>query len=283
MYIFVYGTLRKYGTHHALLEKEELKASQAWTLGTIYDSGKGYPYFINEGKKRVYGELYDVSENTHDKIRNMLSLRKEKFSEAALSVYTDHLGSVTAAAFVQTKEITDGLSPLTYGDWIVHLELDREEHYYFAYGSCMDNARFKLAQVDHLFADRIGGGVVDRLEMNYSLSVEDGGRANLIETGNSGEGVVYRVGKEAVDYLFLREGVEIGHYRPAFVDLKVKDKVYEKCMTFIVNDPVEESAPPLHYATEIIRGSYGVVSDSYHEKMIKDLKEKFNLTLSEDG
>ncbi|TDL34921.1 gamma-glutamylcyclotransferase [Jeotgalibacillus sp. S-D1] len=286
MYIFVYGTLRKHGRYHSILEPQPLISSQAWTEGTIYDSGKGYPYFVQEERGRVYGEVYEISPALLKKLDHLESYSgdelKDEYQRRSITIHTDHLGKLEVWTYINKKDQVNGLVPLEFGDWIVHQELDRKVHTYFAYGSCMDDERFKLAQVDHLFIDRIGGAIVDRLEMNYSLSVHDGGRANIIETGNKGEGVLYRVNEEAVSYLFNREGVHNGTYRPAFVDVEVNGEKYEKSLTFIVLNPGKECAPPMHYATEIIRGSYGVVSDEYHKKLIRNLKEKFNLTVPGD-
>ncbi|KIL47856.1 gamma-glutamylcyclotransferase [Jeotgalibacillus campisalis] len=284
MYIFVYGTLRKHGSNHQLIENEELIASQAWSTGNLYDSEEGYPYFIQKGPKRVYGEVYKIAKDKLLEIKNIHypnSKSEKTFQTSTVSVRTDILGEIDCVTFVNKEEQVLGLFPLTYGDWLVHQELERDHHTYFAYGSCMDNERFKLAEVDHLFEDKIGGAQTDRLEMNYSLTVHDGGRANIIETGKQGEGVLYSVNKEAVEYLFTREGVYNGTYRPAFIDVVADNRLYQKSLTFIVLDPAEECAPPLHYATEIIRGSKGIVSEGYHTKLVYDLKRKFNLSMEE--
>ncbi|MGD7043820.1 gamma-glutamylcyclotransferase [Jeotgalibacillus proteolyticus] len=284
MYLFVYGTLRKHGSNHQVIQNEELVASQAWSKGNLYDPEKGFPYFINKGPKRVYGEVYKISNEKLLEIKdlNYGNTKAETFYQpSTISVMTDLLGEIECVTFINSEEQAVGLFPLTYGDWLVHLEIEKDNHTYFAYGSCMDNERFKLADVDHLFTNKIGGGLTDRLEMNYSLSVHDGGRANLIETGKQGEGVLYKVNKEAVEYLFMREGVYNGTYRPAMIDVMVDGRLYEKSLTFIVLDPVKECAPPLHYATEIIRGSKGTVSPEYHSKLVNDLKTKFNLSVGE--
>ena len=279
--IFVYGTLRKHAKNHSLIQNEKLIASQAWATGELYDSEKGYPFFICEGTSRVYGEVYELSSDKFSKIDELAS-EQNHYTRVEIAVHTDHLGDIEVYTYVNKKEQVTGSSPLRYGDWLVHLELDRDWHTYYAYGSCMDSARFKLAQVDHLFLDRIGGGTMDRLEMNYSLSVHDGGRANIIETGNQGEGVLYKVGRKAIQYLFKREGVDNGLYRPAIIDVTVNGRIYEKSLTFIVLNPIDECAPPMHYATEIIRGARGVVSEMYHQKLIKDLKEKYNMHVAGD-
>ncbi|TFE02934.1 gamma-glutamylcyclotransferase [Jeotgalibacillus salarius] len=272
---FVYGTLRKHGSRDIILEGEKLLASQAWTKGKLFLADHLDPILQPDSNERAYGELYEVS---IEKSKNLKNLMKMNGELAKITVYTDHLGEHEAFTQVPQSDV-ELVENVRFNDWLIHMEMDRPIQYYFAYGSCMDDERFKLAKVDHLFLNKIGGGKVERLEMNYSLSVHDGGRANVIETGGSGEGVLYKVNQSAVEYLFHREGVDSGMYRPAMVDVTVDGIHYHKSLTFIVIDPVEESAPPLHYATEIVRGSHGVVSDEYHQKLVKDLMNKFDLDL----
>ncbi|MFB1080975.1 gamma-glutamylcyclotransferase [Jeotgalibacillus sp. JSM ZJ347] len=270
---FVYGTLRKHGSRDEMLKNEQLLASQAWTLGKLYLANHLDPILKPGVNERSYGELYEVTSDKSEDLKKMMSLNGELVK---ITVFTDHLGELEA--YTQTAVPEEELfEEIRFNDWLIHMEMDRPIQYYFAYGSCMDDERFKLAKVDHLFINKIGGGKVDRLEMNYSLNVHDGGRANILETGGTGEGVLYKVNQKAIEYLFHREGVDSGMYRPAMVDVTVDGIRYEKSMTFIVIDPVNEAAPPLHYATEIIRGSHGVVSDEYHRKLVNDLLDKFNL------
>ncbi|MBM7580234.1 gamma-glutamylcyclotransferase [Jeotgalibacillus terrae] len=275
---FVYGTLRKHGSRDAILKDEQLVASQAWTKGKLFLAGNLDPILKIEEDERSYGELYEVSSQKSEELKKLFSLSGDLMK---ITVITDHLGEQTAYTHIADHQ-TELKEEIRFNDWLIHMEMDRPIQYYFAYGSCMDDERFRLAKVDHLFLNKIGGGKVDRLEMNYSLSVHDGGRANIIETGGQGEGVLYKVNQNAVEYLFKREGVDSGMYRPAMVDVTVDGIHYHKCITFIVLDPVDEAAPPLHYATEIIRGSKGVVSDEYHSKLMNDLMKKFNLEIKLD-
>ena len=54
--------------------------------------------------------------------------------------------------------------------------------YYFAYGSCMDNARFKQAG-STTFAEPVGGAVVEGYSTRFTLRRPDGSRADLVEDG----------------------------------------------------------------------------------------------------
>ena len=38
------------------------RRQKAWTLGTIYDTGWGYPAFVKRGRTRIVGELLTVNE-----------------------------------------------------------------------------------------------------------------------------------------------------------------------------------------------------------------------------
>ena len=58
--VFVYGTLLS-GERNARWAKNA-RRQPAWTLGTIYDTGFGFPAFVNRGRTRIVGELLTVNE-----------------------------------------------------------------------------------------------------------------------------------------------------------------------------------------------------------------------------
>ncbi|WRP04834.1 gamma-glutamylcyclotransferase [Rossellomorea aquimaris] len=274
MYVFVYGTLRKHESNHFLLKEAILVREQAWVEGVLYDTKRGYPA-IKEGNGTTYGELYKIDssllspldelEDFIEEREDNLYLRKRKL------VHTDNGPQEAFVYYSENEELFQ--EEILSGDWKVHRFLNEKPDriLYFAYGSCMDDERFKLARVDHHFQNCLGAGVLEGYSMKYLFKVHDGGRGDIIEDGGTMEGVVYDLPQQAVEYLFTREGVAPGWYRAAFIDIQMGGKLYKDVLTFIVKGKCQETCPPDHYAKEILRGSRPHVSKSYHEKLQQQL------------
>jgi gamma-glutamylcyclotransferase (GGCT)/AIG2-like uncharacterized protein YtfP/cation transport regulator ChaC len=273
--VFVYGTLRKHERNHALLKQTTLIAEQAWTLGELFDTGRGYPMVRSSSHRKVYGELYEVSEEQLTRLDELedyqVGRNNNLYERVIQTIYTDR-GEVEAFLYLSEKAC-DTLIPS--GDWKIHQFLKRkpETVYYFAYGSCMDVERFHKANVGHYFENVIGAGILENYSMKYLYSTLDGGRADIIEDGGTTEGILYKAPFEAVDYLFKREGYLIGMYRATFVDVIINGTLLMDVLTFHVYEKQEEIAPPEHYATEILRGSRNRVSDSYYKSLVQQLKD----------
>ncbi|MDW4526955.1 gamma-glutamylcyclotransferase [Rossellomorea marisflavi] len=267
MLIFVYGNLRKHECHHSLLQNPRTISLQAYVDGVLIESLDGQPV-MTAGNEKVYGELYEVDRSMIDQLERMKEVIPAKAIQTEATVVTDH-GSHVATVFAAASEDAQG-SVIPSGDWKVKTFLENRpsETLYFAYGSCMDQERFKKAGVHIHFQDCLGAGIVQDFRMDYSFVVDDGGRGDITEVlGEVMEGVVYRVNQEAVDYLFEREGVLPGWYRPAFLDVTIDGRVYKDVLTFIVKRKSPETLPPEHYALEILRGSHPYVSEEYHRKL----------------
>ncbi|MBU9713431.1 gamma-glutamylcyclotransferase family protein [Evansella tamaricis] len=61
-HVFVYGTLRKGEVNHHFLTSANLLSDEAWTTGTLYDTGLGYPALLEKGTDHIYGEIYEVDD-----------------------------------------------------------------------------------------------------------------------------------------------------------------------------------------------------------------------------
>ncbi|RLQ95404.1 gamma-glutamylcyclotransferase [Falsibacillus albus] len=276
-YLFVYGTFRKKESNHSFLKDAVLIASQAWLKGTLYDTAKGYPALDLNGDSAVYGELYEIDQDILSDLDEVEGFKEGRESNLFVRrtgiIHTD-LGEKEASYY--TAGNRDFLiEEIKSGDWRVHkfIQNPPEELYYFAYGSCMDNERFKKAKVDHLFTDIVGGGRLKNFSMKYTFCVHDGGRGDIVEDFGETEGVLYRVNWDAFDYLFEREGVAPGWYRAALVDIETSYRTYDDVLTFIVIAKHQESRPPLHYAREILRGANPHVSKDYMNKLYNQLVE----------
>lgn len=277
MKIFVYGTLRQGEKNAYLLNKATCLFKNAWVEGSLHDTGCGYPaMFLQDNhntSKKVYGEIYDVDRDmlsVIDGLEGYVSGRADNLYErVAVKAYTEHANMpeevITYTAGHTLRHCNANIIP---DDWKVYTYLlGRSEVYYFAYGSCMDDERFKQAHVDHFFTDVVGRGILNGYEMQFSKSTRDGGKADIVECADSvTEGIIYKAPFEALDYLYKREGVYTGGYRPVIVRVASGREQYEM-LTFSGMNKQPETAPTSVYATEIIRGANGVLSETYVEQL----------------
>jgi gamma-glutamylcyclotransferase (GGCT)/AIG2-like uncharacterized protein YtfP len=280
--VFVYGTLRKNERYHTLLKSAKLKCSQGWTFGKLYDTGLGYPAMHKDDSKKVYGEIYSVSAELL-KVLDQLegyhgSGQHNEYTRTKQTVFTDQ-GQVEAYVYLYNQKLHPR-QEIELGDWKCHQHLSNKEFLYFAYGSCMDDERFIEAGVEGLFNKVAGRGVLPNFSLRYTRRYSDGARADIVEIGGKVEGKVYRVTPEAVAYLFQREGVYAGAYRPAFIEIELNGKTVSDALTFIVIDKEEEAAPPEWYAQEIIRGGKGTLSLGYLKEIKEYLRVQFQLDVS---
>lgn len=274
--VFVYGTLRKHEKNSSLLQDSTCLAEQAWTYGELFTTDLGFPVLKHSEVGKVYGELYEVDEETlHklDKFEDYEIGRAENFYDRKeVTVYTD-IEQATAFVYMdnQARLLKDSIK---HGDWkLFHLlQSPPKRILYFAYGSCMDIERIQKANVEHYFQNVVGACRLDGYSMKYLFSAQDGGRADIIEDSGVTEGILYEIPLEGVEYLLHREGFYTGWYRPTFVNVMLNQRLIPNVLTFHVYDKKEEQAPPAHYANEILRGSKGRVSSDYYEKLISDLQ-----------
>lgn len=284
--VFVYGTLRQHEANSPLLQEAKCFARQAWTKGRLYDTGFGFPAMATNSTEKVYGEVYEVTTHQLHRLDLLEGYNGKEasnhYERIMQTVHTD-FGSVEAYVYVYLPHQVTDLQPIPFGDWKCHRFLHEEKLYYFAYGSCMDDERFQLAGVKNKFTNVVGCGVADNYTLAYTRQAADGGRADMSENtpGTTVEGKVYEIDQEALRYLYRREGVNANIYRPAFIDININGHLHKDALTFLVIDKEEEVAPPVHYATEILRGASGFVSDHYYHKLQADLLTKFQMKMKE--
>ncbi|MBO0960063.1 gamma-glutamylcyclotransferase [Neobacillus sp. MM2021_6] len=247
--VFVYGTLRKNERNHHLLNGATCLARQCWTVGKLIDSEYGYPYFVPSASGRVFGELYqvdelqlkdlDVLEGYHGPGQNNYYLRTMQL------VYSATESQEAYVYILPNEKVNRNLKQIKNGDWCVHqLCKQKQAIYYFAYGSCMDDARFRTEGVDHYFKKVIGCGVLDGYSLKFTRRSHDGGRADIVEEPGTVEGKVYEISPKALPYLYGREGVNAGCYRPTLIGITVNGRPLKNVLTFVVVDKEPEIAPP---------------------------------------
>ncbi|SDX38577.1 Uncharacterized conserved protein YtfP, gamma-glutamylcyclotransferase (GGCT)/AIG2-like family [Marininema mesophilum] len=282
--LFVYGSLRKGEEVDHYLKDAEPVALQAWIEGTLVDMGGKYPGLILSSNKRVYGEVYRVTEEQLtivDQWEDYLPGREDNlFERKVVKVGTDR-GEVEAEVYVYARPSEKWMKAIPSGDWRSRL-LRGNEFLYFAYGSCMDDERFTTQGVADEFLSMEGCGVLKGYAMRYTLPFADGGRADIVEDDDIVEGKVYRINGKGLEYLLWREGVQQQTYRPVWLPIQLNGELVSDVLSFTVVDKQEEVAPPEHYAREILRGAKGTVTEAYHERLRRDLEQKFAMNVSID-
>ncbi|MFC4023022.1 gamma-glutamylcyclotransferase [Oceanobacillus longus] len=277
--VFVYGTLRINENNHNYLQGSTRLQNQVWIYGKLFDTKFGYPVMKEHNNEKVYGELYEVNEEQLVAINQLEGYEGQPdnlFERKMVTVY-DETGKVTEAlTYITGRSLADSTDVIPFGDWKVYQYVRKGPMYYFAYGSCMDDRRFKLAKVDRYFSNVIGCGILQDYGFRFSRSSKDGGKADLIRSpGELVEGAIYQVPMEAVDYLYEREGVYIEAYRPAIVTLETSGGRNVEALTFIGIDKSEETKPTQLYADEILTGAGKLLSSSY----IEGLRQRIGLLL----
>ncbi|WP_096434966.1 gamma-glutamylcyclotransferase family protein [Alteribacter populi] len=276
--LFVYGSLRKGGENESFLSNGILFKEQAWTEGTLYDTGCGYPALHDNGVNWVYGELYQVAPGEWDQLHHLErydGTDNDLFVPKRKKVYTDN-GETEAMVYVAGSQALLK-TEIIEKDWMRYL-FERtlgDSFYYFAFGSCMDKERMAKANVDHLF-EEVAGCTLPGYDIGFTIAstIDGKGRADMVESGGVCEGLLYRVDRQGLNYLYKREGVHVGNYRPAIIQVKAQNGVlFTSVLTFLVINKQAEIAPPEHYALEIIRGGTGWLSEEYLTSLKKKISE----------
>ncbi|MDT3429252.1 gamma-glutamylcyclotransferase (GGCT)/AIG2-like uncharacterized protein YtfP/cation transport regulator ChaC [Paenibacillus forsythiae] len=281
--VFVYGTLRQGEENHHLMKNARAIALMAYTQGILMDTRRGYPAMVAEGAGIVAGELYEVTPEMMTRLDELEDFHgpghPENEYERVLTDVTTDSGKREAWVYVYRERQHEVIA---YGDWKLYLLRQKPSVLYFAYGSCMDTERIALAGVAEWFADVRGRGVVEGFNLQFTYQAEDGGRADLVERGGRTEGKLYSIPAECLDgYLYLREGVHSGKYRPAVLPVQCADGGVRDAVTFVVVDKSSDVAPPEHYLREILRGARPVVSAEYYMELEERVWKEYGFRLAE--
>lgn len=149
---------------------------------------------------------------------------------------------------------------------------------YFAYGSCMDHARFSEHGVDHLFQDTLGKGKLYGYRLAFTRKVGENAYADIVQDSRGHvEGKVYRLSPLAVAYLDQREGRGKA-YKRVWLEVEVNGEKRSPVLSYAVIDKCDpELPPPDWYAEEILRGAAGTVSPRYLKRLKRYLRARFKL------
>ena len=111
--VFVYGTLlsNECNCHRA----PRARRQRAWTHGTIYDTGYGFPAFVKAGQTRIEGEVLTVDD---DAFRSMDYLEgyPRLYRREEIQVNLVGGGRVLAWVYIMNR-LPEGAKVIEGGDW----------------------------------------------------------------------------------------------------------------------------------------------------------------------
>lgn len=105
--VFVYGTLLKGERNDFLLKNATCIAEHCTTLGELYDTGYGYPAIKLSNEARVYGELYQVSDDELielDRLEGYTDGAENNLYERVIHSVETETGTTTAFVYVAASE-----------------------------------------------------------------------------------------------------------------------------------------------------------------------------------
>ncbi|MBY9079039.1 gamma-glutamylcyclotransferase [Paenibacillus sp. HN-1] len=245
--------------------------------GAIVDTGLGYPALLEVNGGMVAGEVYEVTDEVLaalDELEDYYGpgADNNEYERVRTQVQTDR-GQIPAWIYVYRR--THAYPLISGGDWKLYRLRKEQELYYFAYGSCMDMERIERAGGAGWFQPVEGTALLPGFSLQFTLRMADGSRADIVEAGGAVEGVLYRIPEECLEgYLYQREGVEEGIYRPVVVPVQMDGSIVD-AVCFVVADKEEEIAPPAHYMKEILRGARHKVSAEYYTRLAERFFKEF--------
>ena len=114
--VFVYGTLiaGEANAHWA----GNARRQKAWTTGTIYDTGWGYPAFVKRGRTHVKGEVLTVDDDGF-KSMDWLEGYPRLYRREQIQVHLVGGGNVLAWVYIMNNLRKDA-SVIEGGDWVAY-------------------------------------------------------------------------------------------------------------------------------------------------------------------
>ncbi|MEM7553659.1 MAG: gamma-glutamylcyclotransferase [Cyanobacteria bacterium P01_A01_bin.84] len=139
-----------------------------------------------------------------------------------------------------------------------HLSPKESSFYYFAYGSCMCPVDLKRTMGEMIHPYFVGIGILPgyRLGFHRYSPTRKCGVLDVVEDKISKVyGVLYQLPWRLSTLLDKREGAPVA-YCQKFVDIQVKDHLYQDVRTYVVtNKSKEEFAPDETYFHVVLRGA----------------------------
>ena len=114
--VFVYGTLlsNECNCHRA----PRARRQRAWTHGTIYDTGYGFPAFVKAGQTRIEGEVLTVDDDGF-KSMDRLEGYPRLYRREQIQVHLVGGGNVLAWVYIMNNLRKDA-PVIESGDWVAY-------------------------------------------------------------------------------------------------------------------------------------------------------------------
>ncbi|WP_347551936.1 gamma-glutamylcyclotransferase family protein [Pseudalkalibacillus hwajinpoensis] len=118
--IFCYGTLREGESNHSVIEGAILKERTSWGSGELFDTGDGYPAYIQSDYGKVYGEIYKVGDKLLERIDILEGFqegREGNLYERIIQPIETKRGNYEAITYVM-QEAKPAFKRIPGGDWV---------------------------------------------------------------------------------------------------------------------------------------------------------------------
>ncbi|MCR5414320.1 MAG: gamma-glutamylcyclotransferase [Kiritimatiellae bacterium] len=114
--VFVYGTLLKGECNERRAPRA--RRQRAWALGTIYDTGWGFPAFVRDGRTRIKGELLTVDDEAFRSM-DILEGCPRLYRRERIRVHLEG-GSFRLAWVYIMNRLPESAALIESGDWKAH-------------------------------------------------------------------------------------------------------------------------------------------------------------------
>ena len=128
MLIFVYGTLRRGASNHALLANAEfISTTRTQARYELVDMG-GYPALLEGGRDAIVGELYEIDEvltKALDEFEEVPELYRRSTIQLDPEAQRDRRDQLVpfADGYLMMPQISGGAPRIESGDWLDPTEL----------------------------------------------------------------------------------------------------------------------------------------------------------------
>ena len=114
--VFVYGTLlsNECNCHRA----PRARRQKAWTVGTLHDTGWGFPAIVLKGTTRIVGEVLTVDDDAFSSM-DRLEGYPNFYRREQIQVNLVGGGRVLAWVYVMNR-LPEGAKVITGGDWCAY-------------------------------------------------------------------------------------------------------------------------------------------------------------------
>jgi gamma-glutamylcyclotransferase (GGCT)/AIG2-like uncharacterized protein YtfP len=210
--VFVYGTLRRDCTGAMSVRFPDSKfVADAEVRGSLYDLGSYPGLLLNESNLSVIGEVYEVDDETLDKLDEFEASSNYLRKQVEISL-GDHRSMCWT--YEPDREFYSLRTLITSGDWLEHAKTKTDQP-----GATWPDIRsidvffYGLFMDDTLLREKGMNPTNRRMAFVENFSLVIGARATLVPcSGRTAHGVLFSLTHAEVDALYAEDSVSV--YRP---------------------------------------------------------------------